>query len=73
MWSVYKCSKVFSHNKGGNLAIHNNMDDIMLSKTEKDKYHMILLICEILKTQPTQRYGEQNGGYLWYEGRNSQS
>ena len=49
-----------SHQKEWDLAICNNMDDlenIMLSEisqSDKDKYHMISLICGIYKTKNPQ-------------------
>ena len=40
-----------------------------MSQREKDKYHMIVLICLILKNKikqkQTLRYREQIGGYHW--------
>ena len=44
------------HKKGWNNAICSNMDeprdyDIKWSKSDKDKYHMISLICGILKNE----------------------
>ena len=45
---------LLSHKKGQNNAICSNMDgprdrQTEWSKSDKDKYHMILLICGILK------------------------
>ena len=54
--------KLFVREKEGNPAICNNKDGswrhyAQWNKSEKDKYHMISLICEILKK--TFRYREQ--------------
>ena len=52
-----------------------NLEGIMLSEisqTEKDKYCMISLICEIVnktKKKRTHRYREQTSGYQWGEER----
>ena len=52
---VCVCVCVFSHKKEGNLAICDNMDGSLgydakwNVQTEKDKYHMISIICGILK------------------------
>ena len=60
---------LFNHKKQGNSVIYNNTNDfegIMLSEisqTEKDKYHMISLICGILgggKKIQAHRYREQS-------------
>ena len=74
MWHVYN-GILFSHEKERNFAISDNVDfeGIMLSvisQREKDKYHIISLICGILKHQ-TPRNRDWNSGYqgiCWSKG-----
>ena len=62
---VYACNGLlFGHNKDGNLGISNNMNeswgyDAKWNKSEKDKYQMISLTCEIWKIQQTSEYSEK--------------
>ena len=69
---------LLSHKQEQNLAICSNVDGLgghyaKWSKSEKDKYCMILLMCGIHKIQQTgeqkkkqiYRYREQTSGYQW--------
>ena len=69
---------LLSHKQEQNLAICSNVDGLgghyaKWSKSEKDKYCMILLMCAIYKIQQTgeqkkkqiYRYREQTSGYQW--------
>ena len=72
---IYPCIHplLFSHEKGGHVAIHENMDGaehIMLSEvsqTEKDKYYMISHVKS--KKSQTHKNREQSGGYQGTGGR----
>ena len=58
---------LFSHKKGGNPAIYNNMDGPWghyaneVGQAENDKYYMTSFTCEIYKNQ-AHRNREQIGG-----------
>ena len=53
MWYIYN-GILLSHRRVWNNAIGSNMDGLEIvivewSQTEKDKYHMVSLMCDILK------------------------
>ena len=63
---------LLSYNKEGSLAICDNMDGpwghyFKLSKSEKDKYCMVSLICGIKKQPPPNTH--QTSDYQWGDRR----
>ena len=71
MWYIFFNGTLFSHKRKEILTFATTWMDsegITLSKvsqTEKDKYCMILLICETQKNKNKKQTHRKKGSYLW--------